>query len=149
MKNFSQDSQIQSRCCDNLFPPGPDAAAPNCWLRDNRARSCCWRLVWLMMYDYVAGPRGLMLMISEHFDLLRVLTRFEWGIGRINLENSSDRTVRMNLCVDNTCARASKANDLRKSRVIWTGEFTQPGNKEYRNYPVPVSERSPISEFYL
>lgn len=59
-----------------------------------------------------------MLLVSEHFDMLTVLTEFEWGISRINLENSSDRTVRMNLCADNTCARASKANDLRKSRVI-------------------------------
>jgi len=67
---------------------------------------------------YVAGPRGLMLLISEQFDMLTVLAGFEWGIGRINLENSSNRNVRMNLCTDNTCARASKANDLRKSRVI-------------------------------
>jgi len=98
---------------------------------------------------HVAGQQGLMLLVSEHFDVLTVLTGFEWGIGRINLENSSDRTVRMNLCTDNTCARASKANDLWKSRVIRTGEFTQPGNKENRKHPVPVSERSPISEFYL
>jgi hypothetical protein len=98
---------------------------------------------------YVAGPRGLMLMIAEQFDMLTVLAGFEWGIGRINLENSSNRTVRMNLYTDNTCARASKANDLRKRRVIWTGEFTQPGNKETRKHPVPVSERSPISECYL
>ena len=59
-----------------------------------------------------------MLLISEHFDMLTVLTEFEWDIARINLGNSSDCTVRMNLCADNTCARASKANDLRKSCVI-------------------------------
>jgi hypothetical protein len=140
-------SQNQSRCCDNLFPPGPDAAAENCWLHDKKARSCCWRHVLLMMY--VADPRGLTLLILEHFDMLTVLTGFEWGIGWINLENSSDRTVRMNLCADNTCARAFKANDLRKSRVIWTEEFTQPGNKVNLKYPVPISERSSISEFYL
>lgn len=57
-------------------------------------------------------------MIAEQFDMLTVLAGFEWGIGRINLENSSNRTVRMNLYTDNTCARASKANDLRKRRVI-------------------------------
>ena len=59
-----------------------------------------------------------MLLITEHFDMLTVLTGFDWGIRHINLENSSDRTVSMNLCADNTCARASKANDLRKNRVI-------------------------------
>jgi len=59
-----------------------------------------------------------MLLISEHFDMLTVLTEFEWGIGRISLGNSSHRTLRMNLCAANICARASKANDLRKSRVI-------------------------------
>jgi len=98
---------------------------------------------------YVADPRGLTLLISEHSDMLTVLTGFEWGIRRINLENSSDRTVRMNLCADNTCARASKSNDLRKSRVIGTEEFTQTGKKVNRKHPVPISERSPISEFYL